>query len=96
MNCPSLDLHHAWRCAVFLGLGALAVPPASAQQPQQASAAAPQVPAPAAQAVPASRPPVLNRANEVMPAWLRVRDQAASTGAVSSFSPNELAGEEVR
>src|SRR5262245_41614545 len=39
-----------------------------AQQAQQVSS-------PPAQAAPAPRPPVFNRANDVMPAWLRVRGE---------------------
>jgi hypothetical protein len=46
----------------------IAPPLVSAQQ-------APQAPAPAAQAAPAQKPPVLNRANELLPTWLRVRGE---------------------
>jgi hypothetical protein len=49
----------------------LAVPlAASAQQPTPSTA-----PAPAAQITPAPRPPFPNRANNVMPSWLRVRGE---------------------
>ena len=59
-------LSRRWRSPVVLAVLALAVPAiTSAQQPQ---------PAPA-QAAPAPRPPVLNRANELLPLWLRVRGE---------------------
>jgi hypothetical protein len=46
-----------------------------AQQPAQ-PAAAQQIPAPGAQAAPpAIKPPAINRVNEVMPSWLRVRGE---------------------
>ncbi len=76
MGSSSLDLSHAWRCAVFLGVVTIAIPvTAFAQQPQQITTPAAQAPAPAAQAAPAPKPPVFNRVNEVMPAWLRVRGE---------------------
>jgi len=68
-----LDLFHAWRYAVFLGVVTVAIPAtAFAQQPQQTTAPAAQPPT---QATPAPKPPVFNRANEVMPAWLRIRGE---------------------
>jgi hypothetical protein len=57
------------------------VPLSAAAQPQQQQiASAPQpaptaAPAPAAQIAPAPRPPFPNRANSVMPSWLRVRGE---------------------
>ena len=59
------------RAAHAIALGALALIVPSSVAAQQASpAAAPQVVAP-----PAPRPPVLNRANEALPAWVRVRGE---------------------
>jgi hypothetical protein len=51
---------------------------ASSAQPQTSSApqpAQPVAPTPAAQITPAPRPPFPNRANNVMPSWLRVRGE---------------------
>jgi hypothetical protein len=62
-------------------LALIAVPLSAAAQPQQQQiASAPQpaptaAPAPAAQIAPAPRPPFPNRANSVMPSWLRVRGE---------------------
>lgn len=72
----SIDLGHAWRSAVFLSVVTVAIPAAAlAQQPQQTTAASAQAPAPSVQAAPAPRPPTLNRANELLPPWLRVRGE---------------------
>lgn len=64
MLCSSLR-------AAVCGIGVLAGSATLFAQQQQA----PQASAPAAQVAPAPRPPVFNRANEVMPAWLRVRGE---------------------
>jgi len=52
-----------------------AAPVVTAQTPVQAAAPAAVAALPAAQAQPASRAPFPNRANEVLPAWLRVRGE---------------------
>jgi len=60
-----------WRAAHAIAAGALAIlvpVPLAAQQ--ASTVAAPQVVAP-----PAPKPPVLNRANDVLPAWIRVRGE---------------------
>src|SRR5688500_787567 len=59
--------------ALLLCLTAVALRPADPSFAQQA--APQQTPAPAAQAPPVARVPVLNRANEALPAWLRVRGE---------------------
>ncbi|MBF8300524.1 MAG: Alginate exp protein [Acidobacteria bacterium] len=72
----SIDLGHAWRSAALLGVVAVAIPAAAfAQQPQQTPTPAAQTLAPASQVAPAPKPPVFNRVNEVMPAWLRIRGE---------------------
>ena len=59
--------------ALLLCLTAAALRPADPSFAQQA--APQQTPAPAAQAQPVARVPVFNRANEALPAWLRVRGE---------------------
>lgn len=61
------------RAALFAALAAGAPAVAAAQTPPDASAAAEQPKA--VQAPPAARPPFPNRANEVLPSWLRVRGE---------------------
>lgn len=59
------------RREALLAVALIALPAmAAAQQAQPASAATP-----AAQTAPAPRPPVLNRVNEALPSWLRVRGE---------------------
>src|SRR5688572_31766907 len=59
------------RAAHAIALGALAlIVPSSVAAQQAGPVAAPQVVAP-----PAPRPPVLNRVNEALPAWVRVRGE---------------------
>jgi hypothetical protein len=72
---PHRDRSRSRHWRALAALAVLTMPTASfAQQPQAAAA-------PAAQAVPApdsagpTRPPVLNRANELMPSWLRIRGE---------------------
>ena len=61
----------AFALLLCLSVAALRPPdPSFAQQPAPA-----QTPAPAAQAQPVARVPVFNRANEALPAWLRVRGE---------------------
>ena len=59
--------------ALLLCLSVAAVRPPDTSFAQQA--APQQTPAPAAQAQPVARVPVVNRANEALPAWLRVRGE---------------------
>ena len=75
MSCVALDPSRMRRWAVVLAAIALVVPAAFAQQPQQAPTPAAQTLAPAAQVAPAPKPPVFNRVNDVMPAWLRIRGE---------------------
>jgi len=66
------DLVLARRCVAILVVTAAIQSAAFAQQPQQTATASP--PAQVAPA-PGPKPPVFNRANQVMPSWLRVRGE---------------------
>ncbi len=79
MRYLSTDLIRPLSQSAWVGAGLLAVTSTlSAQQISQAPETLPvqQTPAPAAQqAPPPAKPPYLNRANELMPKWLRVRGE---------------------